>query len=52
MKFVADESLDFPVVITLREAGHDVYSIKGQYNYTSRSSNISFQIINPFLSLE
>lgn len=30
MKFVADESLDFPVIIALREAGHDVYSIKEQ----------------------
>ncbi|MDZ4847280.1 MAG: DUF5615 family PIN-like protein [Chitinophagales bacterium] len=28
MKFVADESLDFTIVIALRNAGHDVYSIK------------------------
>ena len=30
MKFVADESFDFPIVKALRDAGHDVYSIKEQ----------------------
>jgi predicted nuclease of predicted toxin-antitoxin system len=30
MKFVADESLDFPIVVALRTEGYDVYSIKEQ----------------------
>ena len=30
MRFVADESLDFPIVTALRNAGHDVFSIKEQ----------------------
>jgi len=30
MKFVADESFDFPIVTALRASGHDVYSIKEQ----------------------